>query len=177
MAASETTAFSKITWLPRQKVSREVFFVAIAYLVYSQVRGLAGGQTISAFANAYHIINIEEKLGIFKELAVQNYVVSRGALIDVFNIFYFYGHLPLLLPLAAWLYIKRPRVYRLARNAFLASGAIAVCFYLILPTAPPRLIGMGFLDTLGTALTPTYSSLPGVNHYAALPSMHVGWHF
>src|SRR5204863_9650115 len=26
-------------------------------------------------------------------------------------------------------------------------------------------------------LTPTYDSIPGVNHFAALPSMHVGWNF
>ncbi len=48
----------------------------------------------------------------------------------------------------------------------------------MLPTAPPRLLGhMGFIDTLNQSFTPTYSSIPGVNHYAALPSMHVGWTF
>src|SRR5205823_2921264 len=118
MAAGALTAFTTITWLPRQKLSREVFFVGLGYLVYSQVRGLAANQTLDAFANAYNIVNLEEKLGIFRELAVQNYVVSRGALIDVFNIIYFYGLFPLLLPTAGWLYFKRPRVYRLARNAF-----------------------------------------------------------
>jgi membrane-associated phospholipid phosphatase len=36
---------------------------------------------------------------------------------------------------------------------------------------------VGFVDTLNQSLTPTYSQIPGVNHYAALPSMHVGWTF
>jgi membrane-associated phospholipid phosphatase len=65
----------------------------------------------------------------------------------------------------------------LARNAFLISGGIAVIFYLTLPTAPPRLLELGFIDTLNQSFTPTYDSIPGVNQYAALPSMHVGWNF
>jgi membrane-associated phospholipid phosphatase len=36
---------------------------------------------------------------------------------------------------------------------------------------------MGFIDTLNQSFTPSYSSIPGVNHYAAVPSMHVGWTF
>jgi membrane-associated phospholipid phosphatase len=75
------------------------------------------------------------------------------------------------------LFLKRPRVYVLARNAFLVSGGIAVCFFLLLPTAPPRLLDIGLIDTLSNGLAPSYSSIPGVNHYAALPSMHVGWNF
>ncbi len=176
--ADPTSADAGVTrhlgWRP---LIREFLFVALGYLVYSQVRGLAGGRTQDAFTNAHHIVSIEEKLGLFKELAVQSFVLGRGDLINAFDIVYFYGFFPLILVTAIWLYTKRPAVYSLARNAFLLSGGIAVCFFLTLPTAPPRLTSMGFVDTLGRDLTVSYSSLPGVNHYAALPSMHVGWSF
>jgi membrane-associated phospholipid phosphatase len=151
--------------------------MALGYLVYSQVRGLAGNRVQDAFINAYNLIDIERDLGIFKELTIQQWVLASDLLVDVFNLIYFYGFFPLVIPTAIFLFIKRPEVYRLARNAFLISGGIAVCFFLTLPTAPPRLVGMGFIDTLNQSLTPTYSSIPGVNHYAALPSMHVGWTF
>jgi PAP2 superfamily len=147
------------------------------YLVYSQVRGLAGDRVYDAFINAYNLINIERDLGIFEELTLQRWVLPSAFLVDVFNLFYFYMFFPFVVPSAIWLFLKRPQIYRLARNAFLISGGIAACFFLMLPTAPPRLVGMGFIDTLNQSFTPTYSSIPGVNHYAALPSMHVGWTF
>jgi membrane-associated phospholipid phosphatase len=147
------------------------------YLVYSQVRGLAGGRVSDAFINAYNLIDIERDLGIFKELTLQQWILASDLLVDLFNLIYFYGFFPLVIPSAIFLFFRRPEVYRLARNAFLISGGIAVCFFLALPTAPPRLVGMGFIDTLNQSFTPTYSSIPGVNHYAALPSMHVGWTF
>ena len=161
----------------RPALLREVLLVGLGYLIYSQVRGLAGDRVIDAFANGYRIVDIESEIGIFKELALQTAVLSVDPLTQFFNFIYTVGLFPLLLPTAVWLYLKRPHVYSVARNAFLISGGIAVCFFLLLPTAPPRLIGMGFIDTLSQGVGPSYSSLPGVNHFAALPSMHVGWNF
>ena len=161
----------------RSRLLTEVVLVGLGYLVYSQVRGLAGDRHSDAFANAYHLVDIERSLGIFHELSLQRWVLPSAFFVDVFNWIYFYGFFPLLIPTAIWLYMRRPKTYELARTAFLASGFIAVCFFLTLPTAPPRLTDLGFIDTLNQSLTPTYSSIPGVNHYAALPSMHVGWTF
>jgi hypothetical protein len=160
-----------------RRIIQEVLLVGLGYLVYSQVRGLAGGRVSDAFANARHLINIERELGIYAELTWQRWVLPHAGLVDLFNLIYFYSFFPLIIPTAVWLFMKRPHVYSLARTAFLASGAIAVCFFLALPTAPPRLLDVGFVDTLNQSFTPTYSSIPGVNHYAALPSMHVGWTF
>ena len=166
------------TRVSRNRVLNEVLFVVAGYLVYSQVRGLAGDRVFEAFINAYNLIDIERDLGIFKEATLQRWVLPNAMLVDFFNMIYFWLFFPLVIPSAIWLYLKRPSTYRLARNAFLISGAIAVIFFLTLPTAPPRFLGqMGFIDTLNQSFTPTYSSIPGVNHYAALPSMHVGWTF
>ena len=173
----ETTTLSARREGVPNRLLRELLLVGLGYFVYSQVRGMAGDRVVDAFKNGYQIVTLEQQAGIFKELAVQAWVLPHDLLVHFFNFVYFYGLFPLLLPTAAWLFIKRPQVYVLARNAFLISGAIAVCFFLILPTAPPRLIGMGFIDTLNTGFAPTYDSIPGVNHFAALPSMHVGWNF
>lgn len=160
---------------PGIRILREILIVGLGYLVYSQVRGLAGDRVVDAFYNGYRVIQLERDLGIFQELSLQQFVVSHSMLIDIFNFIYFYGLFPFLGPVAIFLFWKRPRVYILARNAFLLSGAIAAFFFLLIPTAPPRLIGFGFIDTLGQSMTPTYDSIPGVNHFAAVPSMHVGW--
>jgi membrane-associated phospholipid phosphatase len=161
----------------RRRILPEIALVGLGYLVYSQVRGLAGDRVSDAFANARHLIDIEQGLGIYAELTMQRWILPHASLVDLFNIIYFYSFFPLIIPSAIWLFWKHPRVYSLARTAFLASGAIGACFFLTLPTAPPRLLDVGFIDTLNQSLTPTYSDIPGVNHYAALPSMHVGWTF
>jgi membrane-associated phospholipid phosphatase len=161
----------------KSRFLQEILIVGLGYLVYSQVRGLASDRVVDAFANGRRIVEIERNLGIFKELAIQTYVLPHDTLVHLFNVIYFYGLFPLLIPTAIFLFVKRPKVYVLTRNAFLLSGGIAVIFFLLLPTAPPRLLDLGFIDTLNRSLTPSYSSIPGVNHYAALPSMHVGWNF
>jgi hypothetical protein len=167
------------SWLAIRQPSllREILLVGFGYLLYSQVRGLAADRVVEAFGNARDVVELERGLGIFEELALQAWVLPHELLVHFFNLVYFYGLFPLLVPTAFWLFFRRPHVYVLARNAFLASGVIAVCLYLAVPTAPPRLLDMGFIDTLGRSLTPSYSSIPGVNPYAAVPSMHVGWNF
>ncbi|HEY4684801.1 MAG TPA: phosphatase PAP2 family protein [Dehalococcoidia bacterium] len=174
-AAEALVAKTGRTW--KLSLLQEVLIVGLGYLVYSQVRGLAADRVVDAFENGRRVVELEKSLGIFDELAVQAFFLPHDIAIGAFNIIYFYGLFPLLLPTAIWLFFRRPHVYTLARNAFLASGFIAVAFYLALPTAPPRLLGMGFIDTLGRSLTPSYSSIPGVNPFAAVPSMHVGWNF
>lgn len=162
---------------PGIRILRELLIVGIGYLIYSQVRGLAGDRVVDAYHNGYRVVQLEQDLGIFVELAMQTLILQYEVVKDAFNYIYFFGFFPLLLPTAAFLFWKRPKVYVVSRNAFLLSGFIAVIFFLVLPTAPPRLIGFGFIDTLGQSLTPTYDSMPGVNHFAAVPSMHVGWTF
>jgi len=157
----------------------EVLIVGLGYLIYSQVRGLAADRTTDALTTALWIVDLERNLGLFEELALQKMVLGSSWLIEPFNIVYFYGLFPMIIPTALWLFVQHRPTYVLLRNAFLISGGIAVFFYLLTPTMPPRLLpGFGFVDTaLGHPLVPTYSSIPGVNHYAALPSMHVGWNF
>jgi len=173
----QQTVKSRRFSLYRPNALQELLFVGFAYFIYSQVRGLAGSRVVDAFSNGYRVVRLEQDLGIFKELTLQTWAVSNSFVMQVANFVYVWGLFPLLIPTAIFLMWRRPQVYVLVRNAFLLSGAIAAVCYLLVPTAPPRLMDLGFIDTLGSSLTPGYSSLPGVNHYAAVPSMHVGWSF
>jgi hypothetical protein len=54
---------------------------------------------------------------------------------------------------------------------------MGLCVYTTYPVAPPRLAGMGFVDTI-TEQSSSYRVLQPpafVNQYAAMPSLHVGW--
>jgi hypothetical protein len=149
--------------------------MAVAYLLYYLVRSHAAQRSTDAFVNAGQLVRMERSLGLFKELSLQATLLPYEGAVHLFSVFYFYGHFPLIIAVGAYLFWKHPPVYSLIRNAFLASGALALIVFLLFPVAPPRLIGAGFVDTLQDTLALTYDKSPGVNEFAAVPSMHVGW--
>ena len=90
---------------------------------------------------------------------------------------YIWGHWPLIILVAIWLYTMRPETYRLYRNAFMVSGAIGLVIFASFPVAPPRLADIDVIDTV-TLHSSAYRVLQPpalVNQYAAMPSLHFGW--
>ena len=155
---------------------REPIVMGVASLLYFQMSKHSAERAADAFENAGRLIRLERHLGIYRELSLQAAALPYAGLVHLFNVIYFYGHFPLIIVMGAWFFWKRPAVYSLVRNSFLASGAIALVVFTLFPVAPPRLIGAGFVDTLQhTRIALTYDKLPGVNEFAAVPSMHVGW--
>lgn len=91
---------------------------------------------------------------------------------------YLYGHLPIILVVALWLYFWHRPQYLLMRNAFLVSGAAGLIVYALLPVAPPRFMPeFGFTDTVFSQYGVSRPANPGFfrNEYAAIPSLHFGW--
>lgn len=158
---------------------QEIVLVVSAFLVYFYIRGVVVGREGEAIARGLDLIQLERNLGIYWELEMQSWVLGRYWAIKAVNWLYFYGHMPLVVVFAFWLYIWHRRAYRLSRNAFLASGAIAVVIYALWPVAPPRLIpDAGFLDTMAVYDRVGYNAQETkafVNPYAAVPSLHFGW--
>jgi len=108
------------------------------------------------------------------------------------NIIYFWLHFPLIIVFGIWMYYFRRHKYTFARDAFLASGAVALIVYWTFPVAPPRELPAlaaefdpsppayvtGFVDTMREYLGYGYqaqSTQAFVNPYAAMPSLHFGW--
>jgi hypothetical protein len=93
------------------------------------------------------------------------------------NTIYVWGHIPLIIVVAIWLFAFHRNRYPLFRNAFLISGAIALFFFWLAPTAPPRYLQYwGFVDTAVSSTSYYFFQPPAfVNQYAAMPSLHFGW--
>jgi hypothetical protein len=162
--------------LPRGPV-REALVVSFAILVYFGVRNLTAGSADTAFANARHLISLEDALGIGWEDAVQSVTLRSELLIDAANWIYIWGHWPVILGAAVGLYLYRRRHYYLLRDGMIASGLIGFFLFALFPVAPPRLLDVGLVDTV-TQRSDAYRALqpPGLtNQYAAFPSLHAGW--
>ncbi len=157
----------------------EAVVVVSAFLVYFVIRGAVVGRVGEATARGFNLISLEQHLGIYHELGMQSWILGDYWVVKAMNWIYFWGHMPLIIVFAIWLYIWRRPTYTLVRNAFLFSGAIAVVIYWLFPVAPPRLIpGAGFVDTMALFDRVSYDAQETswfVNQFAAVPSLHFGW--
>ena len=160
----------------------EIFLVTVAFIFYYVSRGLVVERTAEATTRAVHVVELEQRLGIFLwETKMQAWVASSEILAQIFNNIYVYAHIPLIGGIGLWLFFFHRRRYVLLRNAFLISGAIGLVIFNLLPTAPPRLLPWPLsdqvVDTMSAFSRIHYDMNPAtfVNHYAAIPSFHFGW--
>jgi hypothetical protein len=157
----------------------EAAVVIVAFLIYFAIRGLVVGRAGEAIVRATNLIELQQQLNIYWELRMQAWVLDSYWAIRFMNAIYFWGHMPLIVIVAVWLFITRRPAYYITRNAFLASGAIGVVIYWLFPVAPPRLVPFsGFVDTMAAFDRLGYYAQETdafVNQFAAVPSLHFGW--
>jgi hypothetical protein len=147
------------------------------YGAYLATRNLAIGSPEQAFSNASSLIEVERAAGLFHEVGLQHLVAVDLHLESFFSAYYMLGFGPLILATLVFLGARQRDAYRELRTWLLVAIAIASIGYLLLPTAPPRLVpDIGIADTVGLSSHDT-GSVGGIrfNPYAAMPSMHVGW--
>lgn len=166
------------------RIARELRFAATQlaiwaglYGAYLLVRSLAIKNAGDAFVHAAQLVHLERAGGLLREVQVQRAVASVGELRVFFDVYYMLGFGPLLGLVLVWLGLRHRGAYRELRTAMLASLALASFFFVLYPTAPPRLVrGLGIADTVGLSGHDT-GSFAGIHFdpYAAMPSIHVGW--
>jgi membrane-associated phospholipid phosphatase len=146
------------------------------YFSYLALRDVSLGSAQEAVANGVALVHVEEAVGLFHEASVQQWVESMH-LEAWFDAYYLVGFAPTVVAMLVWLGLRHRGAYKTLRTWLLVSLAIASILYLLVPTAPPRLVpGLDIGDTVGLAAHDT-GSFAGIrfNPYAAMPSMHVGW--
>ena len=154
----------------------ELGFVAVALACYLLVGWYAGDRTDEAVRHARDLFDLEQRLGLDWEHAVQDGMLSVPGLEPVVTQFYTWAYFPTLVVLALWLYRRHREAYRRLRNALLASGVVGLVVYATWPCAPPWIGGVGFTDTVSSGAFESVARPAGItNHLGAVPSFHVGW--
>jgi hypothetical protein len=161
----------------RRGAGREFLLVGLAAATYAGVRAITEGSVAAAVENGGAILELEQRLQLDVEHAVQAAVLPYAALVAVANWIYIFGHWPVIAGTAIVLYRSRREAYYLLRNAMFVSAAIGFLFFALLPVAPPRLLNAGLVDTVVERSTAYRGLQPPAltNQYAALPSLHFGW--
>lgn len=158
-------------------VVMEMLIIAIGVTIYVFVRELTEGSPERAVENARRLLAFEDRIGLDHERTLVALALDHDWLRTIANWIYIWGHWPVIISVAAWLFAHDHDRYLWLRNSMFASGMIGFAFFALVPMAPPRLSNMGYVDTITTwsnsyrvMQPPDYANL-----YAAMPSLHFGW--
>jgi hypothetical protein len=172
------TAGRLSAWLSvRHSLRIEAAGAVTLYGLYELARGLVGTDTAQADAHAHRLIRLERSLHLFVEANVQGAVQTLPGLTSLLDVAYLTLHLAVTGGVLLWLHRRRPEGFPFVRTALLLASGLALVGFLLYPTAPPRLAGVGIVDTVSGRHVDLNRGLVSslYNPYAALPSMHVGY--
>jgi PAP2 superfamily protein len=148
------------------------------YGLYELCRGIADGSWDLAQRNAAEIVRFESGIGMFWEWDVQQWATRLPLLPVLLGLAYIGLHVGGTIVALVWVHRRHREHFALLRTVIVAASGLALVVYVIYPTAPPRLAGLGFADTVtdhaGINLN---STLLGelYNPIAAVPSLHFGY--
>jgi membrane-associated phospholipid phosphatase len=135
---------------------------------YQLARGVADRHPEQAFANGWKVFNFETRFDDrLYELTLQRFVDQRGWLAQLVSWTYWNSEFTVVGVALLWVYFRRHEVFLRFRNALLLANVLGLFGYVFMPTAPPRMLGLGFVDSHHDGLV----SL-AANPYAAMPSLH-----
>ena len=157
----------------------QVGVFVLAYVVYSIARWLTVGELPAATANAEWIVDLERSVALDVEASVQDALTGSTAL-WILNHLYLAAQLVVLPGALYLLYRHSRRAYARLRDTVLATWLLSIPVYALFPVAPPRLAGMGMVDTItqqtGFAMDSKLTT-KFFNELAAVPSLHTGFAF
>lgn len=161
----------------RHSLSIEAAAVVGLYAAYETARGLVAGNEAEADRHARDVMAVERALHVFAEADVQRAAHSLPGFAELLGGAYLTLHLSVTGALLLWLYRRRPAAFPFARTAFLLASAFSLVGFVLYPTAPPRLAGIGIADTISAERIDINHGLVSslYNPYAAFPSMHIAY--
>jgi len=150
--------------------------------LYFLGRGIAPDRVDDAVALSVRLVELEQRLHIFVEPAIQDVSIRHYWVQELANFIYAYLHFPVLAVVGVWLWWRGRERFVFLRNVMFVSMVIGLVCYYALPAAPPRLMAaygydLGFVDTVFGGNTSVSYAQPSLirNDFAAIPSFHFGW--
>jgi PAP2 superfamily len=165
-------------WLStRHSLRIEAIVVLAFYALYEASRALVAGEEQIAIRHAHSVVALEQSLHVFVEHDIQRAAHAIPGLLGAFGVAYLTLHLAVTGGYLLWLHQRRPSQFAVVRSTLLIASGFALVGYLLFPTAPPRLAGIGIADTVSNRHIDLSDGLISslYNPVAAIPSMHFGY--
>jgi len=146
------------------------------YAAYQAARGAADRGVGEAFWNGTLVIETENRLRMFVEPAIQNFVEQSSALVIATTYTYWLSQFAVVGITLLWVYFRHHERFADFRNWLIGANLLGLVGYVLMPTAPPRMFPeWGFTDTLADYASVNHDSgliAFAANPYAAMPSLH-----
>ena len=137
-------------------------------LVYQLARAASDRHPSQAFANGIRVVNLEERFtNRLYELTIQQFVDQRHWLAALVSWTYWNSEFTVVGLALLWVYIRRHEGFIKFRNSILLANLLGLIGYVYMPMAPPRLLGVGFVNSHTDGIVQL-----AANPYAAMPSLH-----
>ncbi len=172
------TASKLRNWLSvRHSLRSEAAAVLVMYGLYELARGLVVSDTAEAHRHGLQLVALERSLHLFLEANVQHAARALPGLTSLLGTAYLTLHLAVTAAVLLWIHQRRPTAFPFVRTTLLLASGLALVGFLVYPTAPPRLAGIGIADTVSNGHIDLNKGLVSslYNPYAAVPSMHIGY--
>jgi hypothetical protein len=172
VAASAESAITRTRWW--------VEALAVGWLLwlYDSITNLAPLRLHVALAHAQSILTLEQSLHIAPEKALDTWLAGHQTFGLILSDYYDNAHFGVTLGVLAWLWWRRPDIYRPLRTALVLVNIIAFVFFWRYAVAPPRML-RGFTDVVASTGAigswHTGSLASHANELAAMPSLHMAW--
>jgi hypothetical protein len=142
---------------------------------YDEIRSLHGNVVAVGLRHGREVLRIDQWLHMSWERPLNHWIGHHDSVSDALSAYYVVMHLGMTALALVILWIEGRR-YRHHRNVLIGLSVIGFAVYWLYPTAPPRLIGAGFHDSVRLALPFAYQvEASSANLYAAVPSLHMAW--
>ena len=161
----------------------EIALIGVLYVFYVVTRTFASTAFAPARGRALDILTFEKSWRIDIESWLNDLFLRHDWIGVVASYWYATTHYFVTLGVLIWLY-RRGALYVIARRALVLASLMGLLFYLLMPTAPPRLVQGGYHDILSMHSDIGWWSQNGsapkgmgniTNELAAFPSLHAGW--
>jgi len=161
----------------RSRIVVEVAWLLFLVFLYDWLQDLAPLRRKLAFVNARALLSFEARVGLDPERALDHWLAHQHVLAFVLSTFYSNGIFAVTFAFAAWLWWKRPDIYRPLRNYLVLTNLLGFAVFWAFPVAPPRMLP-GFIDVVSVSggFGSWHDSLiKHADQLAAMPSMHLGY--
>jgi hypothetical protein len=167
-----------------RRAGLEIALIAILYIGYCITRTFASTAFAPARGRALDILTFEKSWRIDIESWLNDQFLAHDWMGVASSYWYATTHYFVTLAVLVWLFRRSSTLYVTARRAIVLASLIGLTFYLLMPTAPPRLVQGGYHDILSLHSDIGWWSQNGsapkglgniTNELAAFPSLHAGW--
>jgi len=137
-------------------------------LAYQLARAAGDRSPSRAIENGLRVVNFELRITHhLYELAFQQFVDQRQWLARLVYWSYWNSEFTVVGLALLWVYIRHHHAFTRFRNSILVANLLGLIGYVYMPMAPPRLLGIGFINDHTDGLIQL-----AANPYAAMPSLH-----